>query len=100
VDPFGGRVEGLTPLVLSGHTHRPSLDENGVTIFLGAGTTGGVTFGDNKSDPHVPHSADILYYSAREPHRLVAIDQIEVYGKTKQSSIRRTVIDEAFVRGE
>jgi predicted phosphodiesterase len=96
----GEAFEGLTPLVLSGHTHRPSLDENGVTIFLGAGTTGGVTFGDNKSDPHVPHSADILYYSAREPHRLVAIDQIEVYGKTKQSSIRRTVIDEAFVRGE
>lgn len=99
-NPVAGRpFKGKVPLVLSGHTHKPSLDVSGGTVFLGAGTTGGVDFGDLKSDPQIPHTADILYFSKKEPGRLVAIDQIEVYGKTRQSSIRRTVIDEAFVAG-
>jgi len=94
--PFAGRAT----VVLSGHTHAPLLEMVDGTVFLNAGTTGGVHFSDLTSDPHVPHSAAILYFSVADPGRLVAVDQIEVYGKTQQSSIRRTVVDEAFVQGE
>jgi len=61
--------------------------------MLGSGTTGGVHFTELRPDPHIPHGASVLYFSRSEPGRLVAIDQIEVFGKTSQSSIRRTVID-------
>lgn len=95
----GTAFDGTVPLVLSGHTHTPSL-KVGDTVFENAGTTGGVHFSDLTSDPHIPNSASILYFSASEPGRLVAIDQIEVFGKTRQSSIRRTIIDESFIAGE
>lgn len=93
-DPASGAwFEGLTPLVLSGHTHTPALEERGGTWFLGAGTTGGVHFSELRSDPHIPHSAAILYYEPGSPPRLVAIDQIEVYGKTRRSSVVRTLVE-------
>lgn len=94
--PFAGRAT----VVLSGHTHTPALDVIDGTVFLNAGTTGGVHFSDLTDDPHIPNSAAILYFSVADPQRLVAVDQVEVYGKTRQSSIRRTIIDEAFVRDE
>lgn len=100
-NPASGRAfGGMVDLVLSGHTHTPKLQVTESTVFLGAGTTGGVDFTDLTSDPNIPHSAAVLYFSMDEPGRLVAIDQIEVYGKTRQSSIRRTIIDEGFVGGE
>jgi predicted phosphodiesterase len=100
-NPLSGRAfEGKAGVVLSGHTHTPSLEIEGDTVFLNAGTTGGVHFSDLTSDPHIPHSANILYFSLADPSRLVAVDQIEVYGKTRQSSIRRTVIDEGFLTAE
>lgn len=92
--PAAGRAfAGLVQLVLSGHTHTVSYEEIDGTVLLGAGTTGGVHFTELRADPHIPHSASVLYFSREEPGRLVAIDQIEVYGKTRQSAIRRTVMD-------
>ncbi|MBE0418140.1 MAG: metallophosphatase family protein [Coriobacteriia bacterium] len=92
-EPFAGVV----PLVLLGHTHTPDLSERDGTWFLDNGTTGGIHFSDLRPDPHVPHTASVLYFTAEEPRRLIAIDQIEVYGVTGQSSLRRTVIDSALL---
>ncbi|MDO8846916.1 MAG: metallophosphoesterase family protein [Coriobacteriia bacterium] len=99
-DPATGQAfAGATTIVLSGHTHAPALETRDGTVFLGAGTTGGVHFTELRSDPHIPHSAAILYFSRTEPGVLVAVDQIEVYGKTRQSAIRRTVFDEDSASG-
>jgi predicted phosphodiesterase len=84
---------GVVPLVLLGHSHTADLSERDGTWFLDNGTTGGIHFSDLRSDPHIPHTASVLYYTAEEPRRLVAIDQIEVYGITGQSSLRRTIVD-------
>jgi hypothetical protein len=92
-EPFAG----LAPLVLLGHTHTPDLSERDGTWFLDNGTTGGIHFSDLRADPHIPHTASVLYFTAVGPPRLVAIDQIEVYGVTGQSSLRRTVIDPALL---
>jgi hypothetical protein len=62
--------------------------------------TGGVRFTGLRPDPRTPHGAAVLYSSRTEPGRLVTVDQIEVYGKSRQPSVRRTIVDEEFVRGE
>ncbi len=89
VDPF----EGLSPLFLLGHTHTPNLSRSGDSWVLDNGTTGGIHFSESRPEPHIPHSASVLYFTAELPRRLVAIDQIEVYGIAGQSSLRRTVTD-------
>lgn len=88
---------GLAPLVLSGHTHTPSLEERDATWFLNSGTTGGVDFSGLRAEPHIPHSASVLYFTAELPRRLVAIDQIEVYGADRSSSLKRTVVEPELV---
>ncbi|MDP2233660.1 MAG: hypothetical protein Q8K89_08495, partial [Actinomycetota bacterium] len=88
---------GLAELIVAGHTHTPVLEMRGGTWYLNSGTTGGIHFSKMRSDPHIPHSASILYYSAELPRRLIAIDQVEVYGLAGQSSVRRTVIEESLV---
>jgi predicted phosphodiesterase len=91
-DPASGEAfEGIVKVVLSGHTHTPALDERGGTLFLNAGTTGGVHFSELRTMPHIPHGANVLYFSRGVSPQLVAIDQIEVYGTANQSSVRRTL---------
>jgi len=87
----------LAPLILAGHTHTAELERRGEAWYLNSGTTGGIHFSTLRTEPHIPHGASILYYSAKLPRRLVAIDQIEVFGLAGQSSVRRTVIDESLL---
>jgi predicted phosphodiesterase len=83
---------GLAPIVLSGHTHSPRLYFRDDTWWLNAGTTGGIAFGEPEG-PHTAYSAAILHYSATLPRRLVAIDRIQIDGKTRETSLRRTAIE-------
>ena len=97
-DPASGEAfEGIARIVLSGHTHTPAFDERGGTLFLGAGTTGGVHFSQLAPLPHIPHGATVLYFSRDSVPGLVAVDQIEVYGTANQSSVRRTLFGEGSV---
>ncbi|MHB1341310.1 MAG: metallophosphoesterase family protein [Coriobacteriia bacterium] len=96
-DPASGEpFEGLVRLVISGHTHTARFDDRGGTLFLGVGTTGGVHFSALRADPHIPNGAAVLYYSRADGMRLLAVEQIEVFGKEGRSSVRRTV----FAAGE
>ncbi len=88
---------GQTSLVLAGHTHTVDLERRGDTWFLDSGTTGGVDFSKLRSDPHIAHTASILYFTAEKPRHLVAIDQIEVSGVAGESSLKRTIVDEALL---
>jgi len=92
-----GSFEKLAPLILAGHSHTAELERRGETWYLNSGTTGGIHFSTLRADPHIPHGASILYYSAELPRRLVAIDQIEVFGLAGQSSVKRTVVDESLL---
>jgi hypothetical protein len=73
------------------------LERRDESWYLNSGTTGGIHFSSMRAEPHIPHSASVLYYTAELPRRLVAIDQIEVFGSAGQSSLRRTVIDETLL---
>lgn len=83
---------GLAPIVLSGHTHTPSLAFRDNTWWLNAGTTGGVAFGGPQGS-QTAYSAAVLYFSDTLPHRLVAIDRIEVNGVTRETSLTRTTVE-------
>ena len=91
-DPASGEAfEGAVRTVVSGHTHTPMFDERSGTLFLSVGTTGGVHFTALRADPHIPNGAIVLYYSRDASPRLLAVEQIEVFGKEERSSVRRTV---------
>jgi predicted phosphodiesterase len=93
-NPRGGEAfAGLAPLIVSGHTHTADLGRFGTSWYVNGGTVGGVNFSKLAPDPHIAHGATILYYTKSLPRRLIAIDQISVFGKASQSSIKRTVVD-------
>ncbi|MHB9004246.1 MAG: metallophosphoesterase family protein, partial [Coriobacteriia bacterium] len=89
--------DGLAQIVLAGHTHEPVLERMNESWYLNSGTTGGIHFSRMRAEPHIPHSASVLYFTPTRPHTLIAIDQIEVYGLASQSSLKRTVIDESLL---
>lgn len=86
-EPFAGMAE----VVLSGHTHSPRLYHRDDTWWLNAGTTGGIAFGQPEG-PHTAYSAAVLYFSA-DTQRLIAIDRIDINGDTRETSMRRTLIE-------
>jgi predicted MPP superfamily phosphohydrolase len=89
---LGGRV----PLVLAGHTHKVSADrigDDGATLVLNAGSTGGAGLrGLQGEDPH-PLTASVLYFDP-ETKELLAYDEISVkgFGETG-ATIDRHIID-------
>lgn len=89
--------DGLAQIVLAGHSHSPVLERMDESWYLNSGTTGGIHFSRMRPEPHIPHGASILYFTRSRPRRLVAIDQIEVFGLASQSSLKRTVIDETLL---
>lgn len=88
--------EGLTRVVLTGHTHRQSARREGETWIVNGGTTGGVDFTELRTDPSIPHTVDILYFTADRPHRLIAIDQVGLYSEG-ETRLRRIVVDPALL---
>jgi predicted phosphodiesterase len=88
---------GLVPLVLSGHTHVASFSIVGGTVLLNSGTLGGMPYDLKASGGAVrPYSASVLYFTARMPRRLIAIDRIDVY-PDRSTTVSRQVIDESLL---
>jgi predicted phosphodiesterase len=88
---------GVVPLILSGHTHSARLYVSDGTVRLNSGTLGGMPYDPETSGREVlPYSASVLYFTAEEPRRLIAVDRIAVF-PTRSSTISRDVIDESLL---
>jgi Icc-related predicted phosphoesterase len=73
--PFLGKVG----VVLSGHSHQARIDILKGTVAINSGTTGGMPYDSAASGKTpLPHGASVLYYSTDRPHRLLAVDLIQV----------------------
>jgi predicted phosphodiesterase len=75
-------VAGRVPLVLAGHTHRPSeshLGDDDQTLVLVEGSTGGAGLRGLQGDEPHPLTASVLYFDA-DTKQLVAYDRISVKG--------------------
>lgn len=91
--PFVGQV----PLILSGHTHSARFYVTRGTARLNSGTLGGMPYDPTAiGRKALPYSASMLYFTASEPRRLIAIDRIAVYS-TQSTTVSREVIDESLL---
>jgi len=85
---------GLAPVLLSGHTHAARLYTNDGTARLNSGTLGGMPYDPAASGRRPrPYSASVLYFTADEPRRLVAIDRIAVF-PNRSTTVTRDVFEE------
>lgn len=88
---------GLTPLILSGHTHSERLYISKGTVRLNSGTVGGMPYDPVvTSRARLPHSASVLYYTPTLPRQLIAIDRISV-SPERATTLTRQVIDESLL---
>jgi predicted phosphodiesterase len=88
---------GLVPLILSGHTHSARFYVSKGTALLNSGTAGGMPY--DPASPgrrSLPYSASVLYFTAAQPRRLIAIDRIAVY-PNRSTTVSRQVIDETLL---
>lgn len=95
-DRMAEAVAGLVPLVISGHFH-----ENGVavvngTLYLRVGTTGGSNFATFRTEEGIPLSAEVLYFEAGTPPRLIAFDLIEQSPQTGALTVTRHIVEAEF----
>lgn len=72
---FVDSLAGLAPVVISGHTHKLSVKEEGGTIFLNPGTTGASGFRGLQAE-EMSYSALILHYGSDINNKAV-VDIIE-----------------------
>lgn len=88
---------GMVPLILSGHTHSARFYVTRGTARLNSGTLGGMPYDPAATGRKAqPYSASVLYFTADEPRRLIAIDRIAVYS-TQSTTVSREVIDESLL---
>src|SRR6266540_1086217 len=89
-------VAGYTPLVISGHFHKPSAKVTDGTLYLRVGSTGGAGANVFTQVGGVPLSAEVLYFSREPPHALVAYDLIEQSPESGSLTVRRHMIEEEY----
>jgi predicted phosphodiesterase len=82
---------GRVPLVLTGHTHEPSLERTDGTVVLTQGSTGGAGLRILRGEDPEPLTASVLYFDDAT-HRLVAYDQVTVGALEAEVRIERHVV--------
>lgn len=95
-DRMAEAVAGYTPLVISGHFHKPSARVVDGTLYLRVGSTGGAGANVFTQVGGVPLSAEVLYFSRESPHTLVAYDLIEQSPESGSLTVRRHLIEEEY----
>jgi predicted MPP superfamily phosphohydrolase len=94
-DPAAGRaLEGVVPLLLSGHTHKRSVRHFGDTVVVVQGTSGGSGLRGVQHDPPDPISLSVLYLD-RATKRLWGADEITLggIGAVTLSVVRRSAAE-------
>jgi Icc-related predicted phosphoesterase len=81
---------GLVPLVLAGHTHERSLDEENGTIVMTVGSTGATGLGSFIVDSDLDYEAEIVYLQAGRP---VVVDYIRFEGLQGDYEIQRRTLE-------
>lgn len=91
-DPISAReLPGRVPLVLHGHLHEWSAEQDEGTFILGVGSTGAAGLKSLAPDSESPISMQVLYLD-RDDRRLLGYDRIDVRGPSQQFMLRRTVV--------
>ena len=84
---------GEIPLILTGHTHIPSVTIQNGSVLVNAGTTGGAGLRGLLGEKEVPLTAALLYIDISGTTPVVdAIDMISLYPRENRFELTRTAI--------
>ncbi len=83
---------GQAPLILTGHTHKPSLKEVKGTVIDDVGTTGAAGVRSLKVTEGLPYSLKLLYFGG-ESKKLMAVDSLELSGISRDFILERRLIE-------
>jgi predicted phosphodiesterase len=97
-DRMAAELNGMVPLVVSGHFHESRDQVVDGTVFLRVGTTGGAGPTGFTAEEDIPFSAEVLYLrqDAGEMH-LVAWDVVTQFPETGSLEIRRHLASDVGV---
>ncbi|MGH3715232.1 MAG: metallophosphoesterase family protein [Micromonosporaceae bacterium] len=96
-DPVGAaRLDGVTPVILAGHTHQRTVTRlDGGSLLMVEGSTGGAGLRGLQKDQPVTLDLSVLYFD-RETRTLQAYDDIKVGGAGRaEVTLERHVVDVA-----
>jgi len=82
---------GLAPLILTGHTHQPSLKMVNGTLIDNVGTTGAAGLRTFEVKEGVPYSLKLLYF-AKRPKKVIAVDSLALSGISRDFMLERRLI--------
>lgn len=87
---------GLFPVIVFGHSHRPTVDQINGTSYINAGTTGAAGIRGFQSSEPLAYSLALLYFGGRNGEELVlkAVDSVFITGLGTSFSLQRTFIDD------
>jgi len=94
------QLGGAAPVILYGHSHRPSVRRTPRSIFINAGTTGGAGARYFEARNGVPYSAVVLHFSREEPGHLLAADLLQVHGPEGEFVLQRHMLNGTTNRDE
>jgi predicted phosphodiesterase len=83
--------QGLVPLVLAGHTHEPSVVEEGDTVTLTVGSTGATGLGSFIVEADLAYEAEIIYF---RDGAAVAFDYVSFKGLGTEFEVERRSLAE------
>lgn len=90
---YAGPLVGRAPLILTGHTHRPSLKKVKGTLIDDVGTTGAAGLRTFQVKEGVPYSLKLLYF-AKKPKKVIAVDSLAFSGASRDFMLERHLIAE------
>ncbi len=85
------RLPGKVPLVIHGHEHKWSREDEDGTLTLGVGSTGAAGLKSLSPDSNSAIALQVLYLD-RSDHTLLGYDRIEVRGPQQQFLLKRTIV--------
>lgn len=88
-------LDGLAPVILYGHDHRPAVSRTPVSVLIDAGTTGAAGARYFQVREGVPYSAAILHFSRERPGHLLAADLLQVRGPEGEFALQRYMLNGA-----
>jgi len=97
-DPDAAKnLVGLVPIILNGHVHKASLEEEKGSLIINAGTSGAAGIRGIQSKGDIPYSAILLYFKSTEAigkPQLFAVDIIKIPDLKAGFQVERIFFDQ------
>ncbi len=83
------KILGIVDVVLSGHTHKASIQKIMGTTLVGAGTAGAAGIRTFEVEEGLPYSFQLLYFK-KDDQKLIAVDSIAIKGVQQEFTLERS----------